>query len=419
METNYILSELKIIEIGRDVSAPYCTKLLADLGADVIKIESLKAGDPLRSAGAFPNDAEDPTVGCLFRYLNTNKRSVAWDLNQEGDVKALLKLVSGADIVIENLGAGVLENLGLGLDNLKLANPRIALVRISDFGQDTPWANIPATDFTVQAASGWVWSHLAVHRDPVQVGGRIPDYVVGAHAACAAITAYKTSRELNVPVMVDVSKQLCLLSTLTQPALWFEILNQLGLALPEDRIFPLPGVVRCKDGYVGLNCLTAQHFQDCCNLLGVPQYISKQMELNVAGPLVDAFYADIEPWLMNHGVEEIIELCQQMRIPAAPVGNGRNLLHFAQLNARSFFVREPNGEFMQPGLPWRMEILPAPFRRPSPKLGEHTAEVTNAPWLKPVSSQQVKSSRKDKKDYLPFRGLRVIDLGTFWALLPG
>lgn len=407
-------SHLRVVEIGNNVSAPYCCKLLADLGADVIKVEQYGLGDPLRLTGTFPDDPEDPTRGAFFRYLNTNKRSVTFDLNGKTDIDAILKLISESDLVVENLGAGVLEKLGLGFDQLKSANPTVSLIQISDFGQDGPNAHLPSTDFIVQALGGWISKHVSGRPNPVQVGGNLSDYASASYAACAALTAVKTARALGEAVNVDVSKQECLLGTLPQPTLFLETLKQMGMGMPEDRVFPVPGVVRCKDGYVGVNVLIAQHHSDCCNMMGVPEYIPKQLDLNHIGPDLDQFHQDIKPWLMEREAGEIVELCQAFRLPAVPVGNGRNLPENAQLKARFFYTMDPENQFTQPGLPYRLEKTPASVRQRAPRLGEHSDDVNKDVWQSERPSDP-SNEPTARTNYLPFEGLKVIDLGTFWA----
>ncbi|MCP4603291.1 MAG: CoA transferase [Proteobacteria bacterium] len=412
---NSALSGLRIIELGGNISAPYCCKLLADLGADAVKIEHSDVGDPLRSIGAFPNGAQDTTIGALFRYLNANKSSIAADLKEGPGIDAVLKLIVDADIVVENLGPGVIETLGLGFAELKSANPHIVLVRISDFGQDGPFTDIPATDLTVQAASGWVSNHGAVGRSPVMVGGEISDYTCGAHAACASLTAFRTACQLETAVCVDVSKQECLLSTLPQPALRYKTLESVGLTNLENQVYPVPGVVPCKDGLVGINVLTAQHFADCCNLLGTPEYIPKQYELMLPGPELDAFYRDIRPWLMDHTMDQVVDLCQAFRIPACPVTNGEKLLEIAQLRDRSFYVRNPEGDFIQPSFPYRLEKTPATTRRTAPRLGENHSEVAKSCNGYKRSSTDYIGQGDSHEEHLPMQGIRVLDLGIFWA----
>jgi len=409
------LSHVRVLEIGRNVSAPYAAKLLADLGADVIKVEDAASGDPLRSTGSFPDDAADPTVGALFRYLNANKRSVTFDFEGGNDIDGFLNIISGADIVIENLGAGVLESLGVDLNRLKTINPEFVLVRISDFGQDGPSSNIPATDLTVQAASGWVSRHFSKAPDPVQVGGRISDYVTGVHAACAALTAFKTTPHLSQAVIVDISKQECLLSVLPQPALDYETKQALGLSTEDNVVFPVPGIVPCKDGYVGINILTPQHFEEFCNMVGAPEYSSLQGTLMVPGPDLDKFYQAIDPWLKEHAAMEIVERLQTFRIPAALVSDGRMLPELAQLKDRSFYTRELEGSFVQPGFPWRMETTPAALRNRAPAIGEHNDEVLKSVWRNKEGARENGPSTPTADDHLPFKGLRVLDLGIMWA----
>jgi CoA:oxalate CoA-transferase len=201
------LTNIRVVELGQNISAPYTCKLLADLGADVIKIEPRGSGDSLRLQGSFPDDPSDLTVGALFRYLNTNKRSIELNIDSKADVKVLLKIVKGADILIESLGAGGLEKYGLGLDKFRSVNPQIALVRISDFGLEGAYADRPATDLIVQALSGWVSTHYMVGQEPAEGGGHISEFVVGMFAACGALTAYKAAARSGEAVSLDVSKQ--------------------------------------------------------------------------------------------------------------------------------------------------------------------------------------------------------------------
>lgn len=401
------LSHLRVVEIGKDISAPYCGKLLADLGADVIKVEPWPDGDPLRRTGSFPDDPDDKSRGYLFEYLNANKRSVHLDLVGAHESEMLLQIISGAHLLIENLGCGVIEGMGLSPERLAEVNSRIAMVRISDFGRYGPNARIPATDFTVQAAGGWVSKHQCPVTVPVQVGGRLSDYVAGHHAACAAISACRSAMQLEKPVTVDVSKQECLINSLPYPALYRETLHWLNMGEPEDRIGAVPGVVECRDGYIGINTLTFQQWEDCCNIMGVPEYIPRQLELRQAGETLDRYYRTIRPWLMERTASEVLDLCQTLRIPAVLLGNGENLPEVEQYKARSYYTRNLGGRSVQPGFPYRLEKTPPSIRSSAPKLGEHDNQFD---WY----GNEVGSAKKTES-VLPFEGLRVLDLGGFWA----
>jgi len=150
------LHELRVVEIGEDVACAYGTKLLADLGADVVKIETPR-GDALRRYGPFPGDRPDPEASGLFRYLHANKRSIVLDLTTPEGARHALEIAAGADLLVESNPPGRLESLGLGPDDLRRANPRIAVVRISPFGQTGPYRDLETTDLVTQAAGGWVF----------------------------------------------------------------------------------------------------------------------------------------------------------------------------------------------------------------------------------------------------------------------
>lgn len=376
------LEGLRVVELGGEIAAAYATKLLCELGAEVVKVEPA-AGDPLRAWDPLATGNDD---GLLFRYLNGGKQSV---VGEPGDVAAI-----GADVVVESLGAGELERHGVDVGALAPA-----VVRIADFGQRGPYVGLPTTRFTVQAMSGWVSPHGVPGIDPVQVGARIAEYTAGTFAACAALTALRAA-----PAVVDLSAMECLVGTLAYPNLVMEDMLGAGLPLPTARHFPLPGIVRCRDGWVGINALTGQHFVDACSLLEVEEYAPRQQELADGGPLLDEFFTRIEPWLMARDAQEIVELSQAFRVPAAPVGDGRMMLEFAQLRERPFFVDEDG--LTLPGPPYRLGATPAERRGPAPALGSTELErvgVGNRP------------ARAPERTGLPFDGVRVVDLGTFWA----
>ncbi|OBA72904.1 acyl-CoA hydratase [Mycobacterium sp. 1554424.7] len=357
------LAGLSVVEITREISGPYAAKLLADLGAEVTKIEP-PGGDPLRSWG----------TGGLFEYLNADKRIAA--LEDAPD------LIAQADVLVENLGPRELEALGFDLDSL-------VLLRISAFGQSGPWRDRPATSLTLQAASGWV-SARDPDRPPVQVGARIAEYVAGAYGALGALTALRLASDQAV--QVDVSSLESLLSTLPYPMLMAEKMQSLGLP-PNARGAPMLGVVRAADGWVGINCLTGQHWLDVCAMLGLPEFGEQQIPIMLGGPERAEFYSRAEPLLAEQTVAEIVELAQAMRIPATPVNDGATVLECPQYAKREFFVQQAG--FRRPGKAFR---LSGAANRTA--LRNRGPEIT-VPF----------DSRTDR----PFAGLKVLDLSTFWA----
>jgi crotonobetainyl-CoA:carnitine CoA-transferase CaiB-like acyl-CoA transferase len=388
------LEGLRALELGGEVAAAYTTKLLADLGAEVIKVEPPN-GDPLRTW----------RDGLLFSYLNGGKQSVVADLHADDGRERLRKLVADTDLVVESLGAGGLEAHGVDPARWATTNPTYALVRISDFGQQGPYVGAPTTALTLQAFGGWVSSHGVPNQNPVMVGARIHEYAAGSYAAAAALSAVRSARAGSEPVTVDLSVMECLIGTLPYPQLVMLDLLSVGAPPPQARHFPLPGIVRCKDGWVGINCLTGQHFVDACAMLGVEEFAKRQPDVAEGGEVYREFFAEIQPWLDARTAEEVVELSQAFRVPAAPVGDGRMMLEYAQFRERPFFIEDAGVTL--PGPPYRLSATPAARRGAAPALGSSLSFSER--------SSLYGNDEHAEKPGLPFSGMRIVDLGTFWA----
>ena len=367
------LAGLHVVEIATEISGPYAAKLFVDLGAEVTKIE-LPGGDPLRDWGPFPHGVPDPEHSGLFEYLNAGKRIA--------ELEDARELLARAHVLVENLGPGTLEALGLDGDSLQRLRPNLVLLRISHFGQYGPWRDRPATSLTLQAASGWV-NARDPDRPPVQVGARIAEYVAGAYGALGALTALRLASDQVV--VVDVSELEALLSTLPYPMLMAKRMRSLGLPA-NVRSGPMLGVVRAADGWVGINCLTGQHWLGVCDMLGLPEYGEQQIAIMTGGPERAEFFARAEALLAKQTVAEIVELSQALRIPATPVNDGATVLDCPQYVNREFFVEQAG--FQRPGQAVRFTKGAAGQRDQTPRQARGT---------------------------LPFAGLKVLDLSTFWA----
>ena len=178
------LDGLRIVDLTQEAMGPFCTRLLADYGAEVIKIEP-PAGDPARALPPFAADTPGPERSGTFLFLNTNKRSVVLDLERPADRERLLDLVAGADAVVESFAPGTLDALGLGYDRLAAVNPRVVLTSITHFGQDGPYRDWQATDLTVYAMGGPMLTTGHIDHEPIRVAGRMASYQVGYMAALA------------------------------------------------------------------------------------------------------------------------------------------------------------------------------------------------------------------------------------------
>ena len=344
------LDGLRVVEIsGGGIAGPYATKLLVDLGADVTMVEP-PTGDCLRRWGPFPDGVEDLDRSGLFEYLNAGKRGVTLDLAAQAAHDEFRELIRSADVLLETLLPGTLTRWGFGPESLVLVNPELVVVRISNFGQDGPWRDREATPLTMQAASGWI-SKRDPARPPVQAGARISEFVAGAYATLGALTALRARpNDSSAITEVDVSVLESLISTLPYPMLAFEKMRRIGMK-PSGRAGPVLGVVKAADGWVGINCLTGQHWLDVCAMVGLPEYGELQMAVIQGGPERDEFFKGAQEWLEAQTVTEIVELSQAMRIPAAPVSDGASVLTCPQYQERGFFVEAGDGDwaFKRPG----------------------------------------------------------------------
>lgn len=406
---NQPLTGLRVVEIATEIAGPYCTKLLVDLGADVCKIEPAP-GDPLRQWGPFPSGTPDPERSGLFEYLNAGKRGCTVDAALQSDAAAVREIIAGADMLVENLPPDAPERAGFGLDRNSLlrTNPGLVVVRISNFGQDGPLRDREMTSLTLQAASGWV-NVREPGRPPVQAGARIPEYVAGAYGALGGLTALRMAATANRVVEVDVSTFESLLSTLPYPMLMAARLKSLGLPT-NSKAAPMLGIVRAADGWIGINCLTGQHWLDVCAMVGLPEFGELQLAVMLGGPERDDFFAKAQPFFDAMTVADLVELSQAMRIPAAPVCAGDTIMACPQYAERGFFV-DAGGEtwrFKRPGPAFRLSKtpvappLPAPSRTPGHPQDWRQRDVRSEP-------------ADDARESLPFAGLKVFDLSTFWA----
>ena len=312
-----------------------------------------------------------------------------------------------ADIVFEDWGAGGLEARGLDPAEWLEANPRLSLVRLSPWGQSGPWAGRAANDFTLQAATGSVEYRGLPDREPVAAGGRIGDWVGGSFAAVSALAAWRSARQTGEGQIADLS----IFEAMIQ---CFTVFGDLGSQFSgglQSRSIELPSIEPTRDGHVGFCTISGQQWKDFCSMLGRqdiaedPRFLDARERMANLELIQDVMHS----WTREKTTDEIIELCELLRIPVAPIGNGRDLPAFDHMIERSAYERAPGG-FLQPRAPWRLETTsPAPIGL-TPRLDENRVEVL-ARIEEPTRKQEIHLGHAD----LPFNGLRVIDLTAFWA----
>ena len=397
---------LQVVDLCTQIAGPYASKLFVDAGANVIKVEP-RDGDPLRRWTASQQDLDPNQPSPLFQYLNAGKHSIVLDPRDAQDRARIRRLVERADIVFEDWGAGGLEARGLDPAEWLEANPRLSLVRLSPWGQSGPWAGRAANDFTLQAATGSVEYRGLPDREPVAAGGRIGDWVGGSFAAVSALAAWRSARQTGEGQIADLS----IFEAMIQ---CFTVFGDLGSQFSgglQSRSIELPSIEPTRDGHVGFCTISGQQWKDFCSVLGRqdiaedPRFLDARERMANLELIQDVMHS----WTREKTTDEIIELCELLRIPVAPIGNGRDLPAFDHMIERSAYERAPGG-FLQPRAPWRLETTsPAPIGL-TPRLDENRVEVL-ARIEEPTRKQEIHLGHAD----LPFNGLRVIDLTAFWA----
>ncbi|MCV7298838.1 CoA transferase [Mycobacterium barrassiae] len=385
------LHDLRVLEISDRIAGAYCGKLLTDVGADVVKVEPA-AGDPFRrftTTGAAPADGADAP---LFTYLNAGKRSVT-SLSDE--------LLTGADIVIVTATRSAATARGIDPDRLLELAPWLVIVTISDFGWTGPWAERPATEFTLQAASGLTGFRGDPAGPPISVGGDLGEYQGGVWAAYGALAAHRGVRTGGRGVHLDMSMLEAI--TLMQSGEWLH--SQLLKAPHVRRSVEVPSIEPAKDGYVGISMVTGQQWLDFAAMVDCPEFTEvPQLQFQIGRwDYRDWIRERIDPWMRERTVAEIVELGQLFRLPLAPLGNGATVTDMDHLKERGVFVDNPAG-FRQPRPPWLMSAAaPAPIRH-APAIG---ASDTESLW-EPRQSAAGAPGR-------PLAGLRIVDFTAFWA----
>lgn len=393
------LTGLRVVDLSTWIAGAYATKLLADAGADVIKVEP-PAGDPLRrwSASGAPIAAGDD--GALFNFLCASKRSVVAGEDSADDLASLETLLASADAVVWSPGSPLAEQPALGPEAIRRRHPHLTVTAITPFGREGPWRDRAATEFTLQAWSGGVvgLARGRPERAPVYVGGQVGEWVAGVFAAIGTLAAgRRPGGEL-----VDVSMLESLAMCLTYYPVTFH--DQLGRPMRRRRFVPTPGVGAAADGLVGLGCGTGQQWLDFCAMVGHPEWTEDPklfLDRTALAPAIDA-------WIAGHTVDEVLDLASALRIPNAPVANGANVTTFEHFRRRGTFGPNPRDGAANPRPPFRLSSAPLRAAEPAPRLG---ADAIGAV----AGEGRDRDRAPGGTPGLPYEGLRVLDMTAYWA----
>ncbi len=377
------LSHIKVVELGQMVSAPFCAKLFADYGADVIKVEP-PAGDVVRSWGPFPGDRLDPEKSGTFFFLNTNKRGVTLDVAKPRGREIFERLLAGADVLIENHLPSRMRSLGLEYSRLAKINPRLVVISITPFGQTGPYSEWNGYDLNAFHLSATGSRYCGRPDDaPLEHGTFAADFYGAITGAAWGLAAVYGRERAGGGQHVDVSSAEAIAATFVggqniggyaQDGR-FEKRTSVGMPLGAPAT-----IMPCKDGHVWMLALEAGQWNGLARVMGNPEWMQLELfqDMFARAQNADAIYPMLEEWTMQHGKMEIMEKCQAAGCPVTAVFTVAEAAEHPHLLAREFLVEIEHprlGKVRSLGPPFKLPACPGGPRRPAPLLGEHNDEV--------------------------------------------
>ena len=411
------------------VSAPFCAKILAELGADVIKVEPPN-GDPARRRGPFPDGISHPESSGLFLFANQGKHGITLDHATGDGFDRFHRLLETADILVENQRYPCLDQAGISAEQLSKHHPNLIAVSISPYGRTGDYREYAGYDLQVNALSGMSFGTGHAHREPLTTPDQQAGFLAGVGGAFAAIIALlaresaQASGYGNAGQYIDVADSGIIATLLTGYHLPTFIYRGIAGSRSGNRmrlgLFP-NCVLPCRDGHVCIDAPQMEQYQRFLNLLGNPDW-TDDPRYRDRRAMSDRYPEEAEnliaPWFMEHSKDEILRLCLENRIPCAPVLTMDEALESPQLLARQWFreVDHPQaGNLRYPGALVRLHGSPLKVTGPAPTLGQHNNEVLDDLPTTSPSMGKGRVRATSKKPPTALQDVRIVDLGSAWA----
>ncbi len=377
------LDGVTVLDLTEQIAGPYCAKLFADFGADVIKIEPL-SGDASRSVGPYYQGEAGLERSGTFFYFNTNKRSLALDIERPEAVDVVERFYERVDLVIESFAPGRLDSLGLGWARISKLRGDLPLVSISPFGQDSPYQDYLVSDLVLYGFAGEMYSIGVQDREPVKMYGTASLVECGAAAASGAMAALTAAELQGVGQHLDFSMADAQFNGVDRrhaATIGWEFAGRRSLRAPGPAAGMLAGVYPCADGYVEFSGAAAR-VPRLNEMLGRPEWLQEekwwQPGVGFIPDLVEEFNALFLPWSLERTKREIWTAAREAKVLCGPLFSVDELFEDTHFSDRGFWATVEHaemGEVTIPGRPLTMPASPWSLRRPPPMLGEHTDEV--------------------------------------------
>ncbi len=384
--TERALDGLRVVDISQGIAGPYATKLLADAGANVTKVEA-PGGDYSRRLGPFPGDMPDPDQSGLYLHLNTSKRGITLDVSVTSGQVVLKKLLANAEVFVCGEKASTLREWGLSYDNLKTDFPELIVAQVSPFGATGPYADYDGNSLTAMAMSTIMYNTGEPDREPLTTGGEPGEYIAGVQLWIGILAALENRATRGGGDYVDVSMAEAVAAADEYNAAMYAFQGAIRRRYYSRHIFGYPNdIMACADGHIvvipGASGFPSPLTPDVASPMAL---LFENVELDKMPLFTQGgermirwreFEALIEPYLSTHSAMEIVMTAQAFRLPFAFVPNAEDLLSDEHLAERGFFERTPTpgGELTIPGQPFKMSETPL-HTSAAPKRGEANVDV--------------------------------------------
>lgn len=372
------LAGLKVIDLTSALNGPFCTMILADYGAEVIKIEPVN-GDQCRSWG--PMDPKSGESG-FFAQINRNKKSATLNLKSDKGRAMLYELVKDADIFVENYKGGVTKKLKVDYETIRQINPRIIYGSSSGFGQYGPITHRPCYDIVAQAMGGMLNLTGYKDQDPVKVGPSVADHVAGIYLTVGILMALHHRDQTGEGQQIDISMVDTIFSLLENNIPYYTMagIDPGRMGNVDSTIAPFD-VYPCKDGFVALGVGNDPMWERFCQIIGHPEllddprYATNVSRFEHYEPELKNLLAD---WCRQYSKAEIEEIMDRGSIPCGPVLTVKEAVHHPHIQAREMIVHSQHptiGDLQIQGCVMKMSATPGSVETPAPLLGQHNCEV--------------------------------------------
>jgi crotonobetainyl-CoA:carnitine CoA-transferase CaiB-like acyl-CoA transferase len=394
-----VFSNLRVLDLTEGIAGPYCTKLLAAFGADVIKVEKPDEGDISRKIGPFPNDKYDPEKSGTFFYLNAGKKSVTLNLNHKRGIEICKKILKEADILVESFAPRKLDKLGLSAKTLREINSRLIVTSISAFGKTGPYRAFKTNNLTSFSLGGAMYVNrpgVNPKVRPVIEGGFQAEYSTGVLSYIATIAALMGRISTGHGTSIDISAMESVTSTLMGHITEYSYIGFSRRTSPfAIHGYPIGYSAPCKDGWISLTpgiggAPNIPFLIERPDLQNDPLFTETRTRMAETQKFDDL----INPWLMSHNKWDIATEGQALRLAFTPVLSPGELLADEQLIAREFFhkIEHPLlGEIMCPGSPAKFSDVSWQESR-APLLGEHNREIYSQYGYKEKELQKLRNA---------------------------